>query len=103
MRAFNISCLVAFFISIFFAFPFFGFLKTPQIIFYLIFIVVSIVNLAFHLVGQQTKLSWIRNKFVAVVLPVLVMIGLQLASLVLFLSQLDDLNDKINNMYPVAE
>ncbi len=26
MRAFNISCLVIFFISIFFAFPFFGFL-----------------------------------------------------------------------------
>jgi hypothetical protein len=36
-------------------------------------------------------------------LPVLLLIVLQLASLIFFLSQLDDMHDKLNNMYPVPE
>ena len=103
MRYFNIGCLVIFFISIVFAFPFFGFLDTPQVVFYIIFILIGISNLAFLLVGYHTKVEWVRHRRFTVLLPVLLLIGLQLASMIFFLSQLDDMHDKLNNIYPVPE
>ena len=103
MRAFNIGCLVIFFISIVFSFPFFGFLDTPQVVFYLIFILVGFLNIAFLVVNQETRAEWVRKRMFSVMLPVLLLIALQLASLIFFLSQLDDMHDKLNNMYPVPE
>ena len=47
MRAFNIGCLVIFFISIVFSFPFLGFLDTPQVVFYILFILIGFLNVAF--------------------------------------------------------
>ena len=103
MRAFNIGCLVTFFISIVFTFPFFGFLETPQVVFYMLFILIGLLNIAFLVAKDETKVEWVRKRMFSVMIPVLVLIGLQLASLFFFLSQLDDMHDKLNNMYPVPE
>ena len=102
MRSFNVACNVMFFISIVFAFPFFGYLEVPQIVFYMIFILVGLSNLAFLVVGEGTKVAWVRNRRLTVLLPVLIMISLQLASMNFFLRQLDEMHDKLNNMYPVS-
>ena len=103
MRSFNVACNVMFFISIVFAFPFFGYLEVPQIVFYMIFILVGLSNLAFLVVGEATKVAWVRNRRLTVLLPVLLMISLQMASMNFFLRQLDEMHDKLNNMYPVSE
>ena len=76
MRAFNIACNVVFFISIAFAFPFFGFLDVPQIVFYMLFIVLGLGNLAFLAVSNETKVTWVRHRRFTVLLPVLIMISL---------------------------
>ena len=86
-----------------FSFPFLGFLDTPQVVFYLIFILIGFLNIAFLVVNQETKAEWVRKRMFLVMLPVLLLIVLQLASLIFFLSQLDDMHDKLNNMYPVPE
>ncbi len=92
-----------FFISIVFAFPFLGFIETPQIIFYFIFVCIGVGNLSFYAVSQGTRLTWIQKRSIGVLLPVLLMISLQTASLIFFLERLDELNGKINNAYPVLE
>jgi hypothetical protein len=86
-----------------FSFPFLGFLDTPQVVFYLIFILIGFLNIAFLVVKQETRAEWVRKRMFSVMLPVLLLIALQLASLIFFLSQLDDMHDKLNNMYPVPE
>ena len=103
MRTFNIACNVIFFISIAFTFPFFGFLDVPQIVFYLIFVLVGLANIAFLVVGVETRVAWVRNRSFTVMLPVLVMISLQITSMFFFLKQLDEMHDKLNNTFPVPE
>lgn len=103
MRSFNIACLVIFFISIVFSFPFLGFLDTPQVVFYMLFILIGLVNVAFLVANQETKAEWVRKRMFSVMMPVLLLIVLQLASLIFFLNQLDEMHDKLNNMYPVPE
>lgn len=76
MHTFNIACLVVFFISIVFAFPFVGFLQTSQVIFYVIFILIAIVNTAFHLVSHNTRVEWVKRRFLFVLPPVLLLIAL---------------------------
>jgi|LauGreDrversion4_2_1035121.scaffolds.fasta_scaffold253193_1 hypothetical protein len=78
-------------------------MDTPQIVFYMIFILIGLYNLAFLGVGYETKIAWVRNRRFTVLLPVLVLLSLQITSLIFFLRRLDEMHDKLNNTYPVPQ
>ena len=80
---------------------FLGYLETAQIVFYFIFLAFAIVNVVFIAVSDKTE--WVRNRRLFVFAPYGVVVLLHIVSLVLFFSVLDDLNAKINNMWPVIE
>ena len=103
VRSFNIGCLCLFFMSSVFVFPFFGFINTPQIVFYFMFVAYAIINIVFLSLSPISKENFVKVRYFTVYLPSLILVLLQIAAFVLFLDDLDDINQKLDNMYPVDE
>ena len=92
-----------FFMTTVFAFPFFGYIDTPQIVFYFAFVVYAILNIVFLSLSPMQRENFIRARYFTVYLPSVILILIQIAAFVIFLKNLDDINQKLDNMYPVDE
>jgi len=103
LRSFNLGSIIMFFISSIFGIMFLSYLNTPQVVFYIYFIVLAIWNTIFQCLSPLTKANFLKARIFIVYLPCLILVGMQIASLVFFLRKLDEINDKVNNMYPVDE
>ena len=103
LRYFNLASVTLFFISSAFSILFFGFLDTPLLIFYVYFIFLGIWNVIFQCLKPLRKAKFLRARLFLVYAPCLLLVAMQIASLVFFLRKLDEINDKVNNMYPVDE
>ena len=103
IRSFNVACLCMFFMTTVFAFPFFGYIDTPQIVFYFAFVVYAILNIVFLSLSPMQRENFIRARYFTVYLPSVILILIQIAAFVIFLKNLDDINQKLDNMYPVDE
>ena len=102
-RNFNIGCLTYFFLSTAIALVFVDKLLTGQIIFLLFFIIFGVANVVFHVVSHLTQANWVKARLQGVYIPYGIVVSLLIASIILFLGVLDDMNNKTNNIHPPAE
>ena len=103
MRSFNTACLCMFFMTVVFVFPFFGFIKTPQIVFYFLFLVYAVLNITFLSLSPISRENFVKARMFSVYLPSALFIAVQLTAFVFFLRDLDDINQILDNTYPVSE
>lgn len=82
---------------------FFGALAPAQIVFFVFFLVFGAANLVFHTCSYETQAKWAIERRKFIYLPYLVVLILQMGGLIAFLAALDDMNNFINNAFPVPE
>jgi hypothetical protein len=103
IRGFNVACLCMFFMTAVFVIPFFGFLKTPQIVFYFLFLVYAVLNISFLSLSPISRENFVKARMFSVYFPSALFIAIQMTAFVFFLRDLDDINQILDNTYPVSE
>ena len=86
-----------------FTIPFFGFLSTPQVVFSFVFDAFALLNIIFLTLSPMTRANFVKARLYSAYLPVLILFILQTVAMIIFLRDLDDINQKLDNMYPVDE
>ena len=51
----------------------------------------------------MTRANFVKARLFSVYLPALILFSLQTAAMIIFLRDLDDINQRLDNMYPVDE
>ena len=103
MRGFNIGSLCFFITSTVFTIPFFGFIYTSQIVFSFVFDAFALLNITFLTLSPVKRANFVSVRLYSVYLPVLVLFVLQTAAMIIFLHDLDEINQRLDNIYPVDE
>jgi hypothetical protein len=78
-------------------------MDTAQVVFSFFFDAYALLNMIFLALGPASKKNFLNLRLFTVHFPTAVLFSLQIVSMIIFLRNLDDINQKLDNIYPVDD